>query len=81
VYVRKKITPAIGTGKDPEPIDFSWVYVIGMRMGLSFSEVKHMYFGFWHDMFEAWKEQYNFETKKMIYKTMDDYKVASLDEL
>ena len=81
MHVWKKITPASGTGQAPEPIDFSWVFVIGMRMGFTYSETGHLYFGRWNDLFEAWKEQYNFETKKMIYKTMEDYKVGDLDAL
>ena len=75
------IPAARGINDEPEPIDFCWVYTIGMRMGFSYHEVQRLYMGQWHDMFEAFKEQYNFETKKMIYKTMDDYKVADLDSL
>jgi len=52
-----------------------------MKTGLSYMEVQHMYYGRWHDFFEAFKEQYNFETKKTIYKTAEDYEVASVDDL
>lgn len=79
--IRKKIRPVRAAEEEPEPIDFDWVYVIGLKMGLSYRETGYMYYGRWHDMFEIWKEQYNFETKKMIYKTADDYKIGNLDEL
>lgn len=32
-------------------------------------------------MFESFKEQYNFETRKILYKTMEDYKIGDLDSL
>ena len=72
--------PAIGGG-EPKPIDFSWVYAIGMRIGLSLKEVKRLYYGQFHDLYESFKQQYNFETHKMVYKTVDDYKIASVDDI
>jgi len=50
-------------------------------MGLTFSEVRHMYFGKWQDLFEVWKLQYNFETNKIVYQTAKDLQAASLDVL
>ena len=52
-----------------------------MKIGFSYRETCHLYMGQWHDYFEVYKEQYNFEIKKMIYKTVSDYKVADLDSL
>lgn len=81
MHVRKKIIPVKDTEKNREPIDFDWIYMIGMKLGFSYSEVQHLYWGKWNDMVEYWKEQHNFETKKMIYKTASDYKIADLDDL
>lgn len=35
-------------------------------------EVKRMTYGVWSDYFHAYKEIYNFETKKLIYKDIED---------
>ena len=69
-------------GGDPwRPIDFNWVYMIGMRIGFSYQEVQRLRWGQWGDMYACFKEQYNFETQKMIYKTMDDYRIDDPDLL
>lgn len=62
-------------------MDFSRIYAIGLRMGLTYKEVQHLRYGKWYDLFEDFKTLYNFEIKKNIYKTSDDYQIASLDAL
>ena len=41
-----------------------------------------MYFGFWVDLFETYKKQYNFETKRGLYNIQEeDEPVSSLSVL
>lgn len=37
--------------------------------------------GFWTDMFENYKKQYNFETKKGLYQLNEEQPISSLDVL
>lgn len=53
-----------------EPIDFAWVFYIGMnKLGFSYKQIQHITLGLWVDLFEVYKSQYNFETRRMLYKT------------
>lgn len=65
------------------PIDFSWLLYIGMnKLGFSYRECGWLYFGQWCDLFEAYKRQYNFEKKRMIYEVQEaEEPVSSLDVL
>lgn len=63
-------------------IDFSWIKFIAMnRLGFTYTESGHLFFGLWTDLFEAFKHQYNFEVKKGIYDTKLSEPVSSLDAL
>ena len=54
-----------GHNDKEEPIDFAWLTYIGMtKLGFTFSQVGQMTLGFWTDLFETYKKQYNFETKR-----------------
>lgn len=63
------------------PIDFAWIYIVGMRMGFRYAEVRHMRFGTWADMFDAYKQQYNFETKRILYNLQEEEPISSLSVL
>lgn len=66
-------------GRD-EIIDIPWVVYLGMnKLGFTYRQVKHMYFGFWADLYEMFKKQYNFEKKQMIYVLQDNERVSLLD--
>lgn len=56
--------------EEEEPIDFAWVFYIGMnKLGFNYRQMQHLSFGLWADLFETYKVQYNFETRRMLYKT------------
>lgn len=62
-------------------MDFSWVIFIGMnRLGFTYRQTMQMYFGFWMDLFEIYKKQYNFETKRAVY-TLEEDEISSLSVL
>lgn len=81
----KKIASRRNENDDEEPIDFPWLYFIGMnKLGFTYRQVGHMFFGFWIDLFEEYKKQYNFETKRGLYKIEEhpeDEPISSLDVL
>ncbi len=63
-----------------EPIDIPWVYFIAMnRLGFTYRQVGHLYFGLWVDLYEMFKKQYNFEKRKMIYVLQDNERVSIMD--
>ena len=71
----------MGAGKD-KPIDFSWMIFIGMnKLGFSYRQTTHLYFGFWADLFETYKKQYNFETKRGLYVLQEEEQISSLSVL
>ncbi len=51
------------------------------RMGFTHREVGRQYFGYWLDMFEAFKEQYNFERKRGLYRLLQAEEISSLDAI
>lgn len=62
------------------PIDIPWVYFIGMnRLGFTYRQVGHLYFGLWADLYEMFKKQYNFEKGKMVYVLQDNEHVSIMD--
>ena len=40
-----------------------------------------MRFGTWADMFDAYKQQYNFETKRILYNLQEEEPISSLSVL
>lgn len=70
-----------GEGQE-KPIDFLWIWYMGVnRMGFSYRTVGQQYYGYWMDLFETYKKQYNFETKRGLYKLFQMEEVSSLDVL
>lgn len=62
-----------------EEIDFAWVLFIGMaKLNYTETEVGHLYYGKWIDLFECYKNDHNFRVKKMIYQE-ERKKVSLLD--
>lgn len=80
---RKKIdTNEMNNNCEDTPIDFRWMAYIGMnKLGFTYREVMHMYFGLWADMYEAYKVQYNFETGRGLYEMRKQEKISSLSVL
>lgn len=70
-------------GRDEEkPVDFLWLRFIGVtKLGFSHKTVGFQYFGFWMDLFETYKKQYNFETKRGLYRLLEMEEISSLDVL
>ena len=81
MFSDKKIT-ARGEGNREKPIDFLWIQYMGVnRLGFSYRSIGQQYFGYWMDLFETHKKQYNFETKRGLYKLFQMEEVSSLDVL
>ena len=73
---------ARGDRKNENPIDFLWIQYMGVnRLGFSYRSIGQQYFGYWMDLFETYKKQYNFETKRGLYKLFQMEEVSSLDAL
>lgn len=71
-----------GRADEEKPIDFLWLRFIGAtRLGFSHKTIGFQYFGYWADLFETYKKNYNFETKKGIYRILEMEEVSSLDVL
>ncbi len=53
----------------------------GLHMGLTKYETEHLYIGEYMDLFDAYKEIYNMEAKKMLYILPDrlDEPVSMID--
>lgn len=53
------------------------------RLGFTYKETLHMYFGFFIDLFEVYKRNYNFEKNNHLYviDVVEEKKVTSLTEL
>lgn len=49
------------------------------RLGLTLQEAGRLYLGRWADIFDAYKKQYNFETRRGLYLLEEE--PASLDVL
>lgn len=51
------------------------------KLGFKYREVTQMYFGFWADLFEVYKKQYNFEMKRGLYLIEEPEEISSLSVL
>ena len=73
---------ARGGDQREKPIDFPWMQYMGVnRLGFSYRSVGQQYYGYWVDLFETYKKQYNFETRRGLYKLFQMEEVSSLDVL
>lgn len=83
MFCHKKIKTRGTDEGEEKPIDFSWIVFIGMnKLGFTYRQVCQMYFGFWADLFENYKKQYNFEAKRALYSIREeDEEVSSLSVL
>ena len=83
MFRRKKSVP--GEKGEAKPVDFPRLRYIGMtRLGFTCQQAGHLNFKEWAELFEAHKQQYNFETKSMLYRLEREEKaeeISSLDEL
>ncbi len=81
MLLNKKILTK-GAEDEEKPIDFPWLIYFGMnKLGFSYREVGQMYFGFWADLYETYKKQYNFEIKRAAYRVDEMEPVSSLSAL
>lgn len=49
------------------------------RLGFTYRQTGHLSFGMWADLFEAYKYQYNFEAKKIMYSVEPEKQDSLLD--
>lgn len=79
---RKKIKSREVREDENAPVDFIWIRYIGVnKLGFTYKQVGQLYFGIWADLFETYKKQYNFETKRALYDLQEEEPVSSLSVL
>ncbi len=72
---------ARGGKREEKPVDFLWIRFIGVtKLGFTHKTIGYQYFGYWADLFEQYKIQYNFEQKRLLYKIAET-EVSSLDAI
>lgn len=77
---KKKI--AGGKEEDDKPVDFLWLKFIGVtKLGFTWKTIGFQYYGLWVDLFEIYKKEHNFETKRGLYKLLEMEEVSSLDAI
>ena len=59
-------------------IDFAWIAFVGMQIGYRESEIAHMYYGKWFELFRQFKFYHNVKMKRA---TFEQKKVESLMDL
>lgn len=80
MFCSKKSVP--GKKGETKPVDFPWLRYIGMnRLGFTYVQAGRLYFSEWISLFDAYKQHYNFETKRMLYKLDQEAEISSLDVL
>ena len=73
---------ARGGENQEKTMDFPWIYYMGVnKLGFSYRSIGQQYYGYWLDLFESYKKQYNFETRRGLYKLFQMEEVSSLDVL
>lgn len=78
----KKIKSQSKQDKGSKEIDFDYITYMSMnRLGFSYKETMRMYIGKFIDLMEAYKKDYNFRTKRMLYVVEEEKKVTSLMDL
>lgn len=81
MFFHKKIASS-GKKEEDKPIDFCWIYYMGVnRLGFTYREIGQQYLGYWLDLFETYKKQYNFEKSRGLYVLSEGEDVSSLDVL
>lgn len=65
-------------GNGEQIIDFCWVIFIGLKLGYTEKEIKHMRYGKWSDLFITYQQMHDFGDKNFDVK---EKKVHSLMEL
>lgn len=51
------------------------------RLGFTHREIGQQYLGYWLDLFETYKRQYNFEKSRGLYLLSEAEEISSLDAL
>lgn len=63
-------------------IDFSWLTFVAINnLGFTWRESGFLYYGYWIEMFENYKKQYNFKVEKKLYITYEMEEESDLDVL
>lgn len=53
--------------EEQKAVDFAWVKVAGLQMGLTLEDIGFMYIGQFRDMLEEFKKWHNIRIKKQIF--------------
>jgi hypothetical protein len=75
---KKRSDHAWEEGEESEQINFAWIVCIGLQMGYRESEIAHMYFGKWCDLFTEYKKIHNIRMQRMIF---EEKKITSMLDL
>lgn len=77
---RKKTYPR-RKWEEQKAIEFAWVKIMGLQMGLTLTDIGLMYVGEFRDMVEEFKKWHNMTMKKQIFAEDDLGKVADPNEV
>ncbi len=67
--------------EEQKALDFAWVRVTGLQMGLTLEEIGFMYTGQFRDMVEEFKKWHNLRIKKQIFAEDDQGEVKDPSEV
>ena len=79
--VRKKIYTRRGKYEEQKAVDFAWVKVAALQMGMTLEQAGLSYPGQFKDMFEEYKKWHNLRTKKQMFNIDEQEAESSLSEL
>ena len=74
---RKKVQTRKGAGevvdgyRDPEKkalLDIPWIIYVGMQAGYTETEVAHMYYSKWQQVYKQFQRHHNMVITKKVYK-------------
>lgn len=69
MFCGKKEKKREGHAGENSEIDFAWILYVGMtKFNYTETEVGHLYYGKWVDLFECYKKDHNATVRKMTYE-------------
>ncbi len=77
---RKKTYPRRGKWEEQKAIDFAWVKITALQMGMTLEDVGLMYLGEFRDMVEEFKKWHNARARQACFN-MDEQVQADVNEV
>ena len=77
---KKKYTRQ-GKQEEQQPLDFAWIKIAALQMGLMYKEWGFLYYGEFRDMLEEFKKLHNMRTNGSTFIIAEEQKIADIDDL